>query len=438
LARGLEEPEFRHAIVAQQPTGFTWQASARLVRDALDRFVPRPSPTRATDPRIAVVTPLPPQPSGIAYYSARLLPELAQHGSVTAFTSVNDEEGNVEFSQLPGCSVRGLHELEGMHYGGQPFDRVIYMMGNSRFHVHALRMLRLLPGAVIFHDARYVGLYNELYRIHPGDLRAEYVGQLLNRMYPDRYRRAVVESHTIDPDTAVRFGILMAAEIMQHATDRFCHSDHAARLLSLDAGFPVDHLFDLPVPVLGEGLPSREASVVGVFGIVDPAKNPEMVLEACSLAQGPNTTIRFVGECEPALRDHLQTRAAELEVEVQFTGLIDPLEFQRQQRSVTLAIQLRRFSNGESSGALAELIGAGTPTITTALGAATELPDDVVVTVNPDPSARDLAASVSELISNRDLALRMAEAMRRYSDVSAYHVAAERLVQALDRRAAGF
>jgi glycosyltransferase involved in cell wall biosynthesis len=132
------------------------------------------------------------------------------------------------------------------------------------------------------------------------------------------------------------------------------------------------------------------------------------------------------------LRDHLQTRADQLEVEVQFTGLIDPVEFRRQQRSVTLAVQLRRFSNGESSGALAELIGAQTPTITTALGAATELPDDVVVTVDPDVSARDLAATVSELISNPHLALRMAEAMHRYSTVSGYRVAAERLFQALD------
>ncbi len=251
------------------------------------------------------------------------------------------------------------------------------------------------------------------------------------QMYPNRYRPSVVETHVIDPDTADRFGILMAAEIMQHTMQRFCHSDHAARLLSLDSGSAVEHLFDLPVPALGGRPTNRESSIVGVFGIVDPAKNPEVVIEACSLVSGRTLTVRFVGECEPSLRDHLQIRADELGVEVEFTDLLDPEEFRRQQRSVALAVQLRRFSNGESSGALAELIAAETPTITTALGAATELPDGVVVTVATDVSARDLASGISELLSSPHLTLRMAEAMRRYAELNRYSIAAETLFHSL-------
>jgi glycosyltransferase involved in cell wall biosynthesis len=193
----------------------------------------------------------------------------------------------------------------------------------------------------------------------------------------------------------------------------------------------VEHLFEHPVPALEERLRSRESSIVGVFGIVDPAKNPETVIEACSLVPGPNLRVRFVGECEPSLRDELQTRADELAVDVEFTGLVGLGEFRRQQRSVALAVQLRRFSNGESSGALAELIAAETPTITTALGAASELPDGVVVPVGPDVSARDLASGMSELISNPHLTLGMAEAMRHYAELNRYSIAAQTLFDKL-------
>ncbi|MFW2382939.1 MAG: glycosyltransferase [Acidimicrobiales bacterium] len=431
LANGLANEEFRRAVVANQGTDFTWDRSAELMANAVRNLGDQRTVAKSPRPRIAVVTPLPPQPSGIAYYSARLLPELARFASVSAFTAVNDEEGHVEFDPVLGCGLHGLDELEEMHFGGQPFDRIVYMMGNSRFHVQALQMLGRLPGAVLFHDARYVGLYNELYRLDPRRLGADHVGHRLNQLYPDRYRPAVVQSHTIDPTTSVRFGILMAAEIMSVATQMLCHSEHAARLLTLDTGATVDHIFDLPVPRLEPAATHRESSVVGVFGIVDPAKNPELVIEACSLVPGAGMTVRFVGECEPLLRDHLQQRADDVAVAVEFTGPIDSDRFLRQQRSVTIAVQLRRFSNGESSGALAELIAAETPTITTRLGAAAELPVDVVETASPEVSSGELAEQISRLTSDPYLTLRMAEAMRRYSEANSYSRAARRLIDKL-------
>ncbi len=436
LARGLAQPEFRDAVVAHQHIAFTWERSAGLLRDAVVKVSDRRPIARPATPRLAVVTPLPPQPSGIAYYSERLLPELARHVSVTAFTAVNDEEGSVVFGQLPGCEVQELSELEEMHHGGQPFDRVVYMMGNSRFHVQSLQLLRRLPGVVVFHDARYVGLYNELYRLRADQLGADHVGELLEEMYPNRYRPAVVEAHSIDPDTAVRFGILMADELMELATQGVCHSHYAARLMELDTGSVVDHLFDLPVPLLDGDPVDREPSVVGVFGIVDRAKNPELVIEACSVLSDQdidrNITVRFVGECEPSLRDLLRSRAAAQAVRVEFTGLIDEREFRNHQRSVAVAVQLRRYSNGESSGALAELIAAETPTITSRVGAVSELPEDVVALVNPDASAHQLADEISRITSDPDLTLGMADAMRRYAESNSYPAAAQQLLRRIE------
>ncbi len=40
------------------------------------------------------------------------------------------------------------------------------------------------PVQSYFHDARYVGLYNELYRIDPAAIGADHVGQCLNRCTP--------------------------------------------------------------------------------------------------------------------------------------------------------------------------------------------------------------------------------------------------------------
>ncbi len=422
LRRALTDPQHRRAILEHRDPGFTWSRSANLLADALRMSVPE-----VQRPSLAVVSPLPPQASGIANYAGRLLPGLAQLVDVTVFTSTNDEEGKIEFEAVEGVETKPLAELTTLHHGGQPFDRILYMMGNSRFHVKALQSLRDTGGAVIFHDARFTGLYNEMYRIEPDGLGAPYVGAKLAELYPDRYREVVADSHTIEAHEAHRFGIQMAKEIASLASHRFCHSEYAARILQLDTGEVFDHAFDLPLPSATPSGTGRLRDTVCAFGIVDPMKRAEPLIDACALVQRDGLKLRFVGECDPTLRRHLQFHADSVGVAVEFTGFVSDQELAEEQRAATIAVQLREYSNGESSGALAELLAAETPTITSRIGALAELPSQACRFVEPGAAAADIANAISELLSDPHAVLRTQEAARHYAEEHTYKSAAQKL-----------
>jgi acyl-CoA thioesterase len=57
-----------------------------------------------------------------------------------------------------GVRLMDVHDFEQLSALRQ-HDRVLYWMGNSRFHAHVYELLRRRPGAVLFHDVLITGFY---------------------------------------------------------------------------------------------------------------------------------------------------------------------------------------------------------------------------------------------------------------------------------------
>ncbi|MDQ4070029.1 MAG: glycosyltransferase family 4 protein, partial [Actinomycetota bacterium] len=105
-----------------------------LGRATLDSYRATLSPAgpdeRPARPRVAVWTPLPPQRSGIADYSAELLGELEKTHELEVF---------VDDGYLPDPALLRAHRIQ--HFSAferrhrqAPFDSVVYQMGGSLFH----------------------------------------------------------------------------------------------------------------------------------------------------------------------------------------------------------------------------------------------------------------------------------------------------------------
>ncbi|HEY5121936.1 MAG TPA: hypothetical protein VII84_10235, partial [Acidimicrobiales bacterium] len=96
--------------------------------------------------RVAVWTPLPPDPSGIADYNMTLLAAMARDRSVRITAIVRDDVSEV---QAPvGVSVRSLHE-----YRAEDYDIDLYHVGNNpTFHSYEFRAILSRPGVVVLHD----------------------------------------------------------------------------------------------------------------------------------------------------------------------------------------------------------------------------------------------------------------------------------------------
>jgi glycosyltransferase involved in cell wall biosynthesis len=109
----------------------------------------KPASTRRT-PRLAVLTPWPPQLSGVADYSAFTLGALADQAEVTVFSA----------SEAAGRhGAVSLRPLTADPYLDRRFDRVIAVLGNSPFHIPMLEYLADFGGACIAHDDRMLDVY---------------------------------------------------------------------------------------------------------------------------------------------------------------------------------------------------------------------------------------------------------------------------------------
>jgi hypothetical protein len=100
--------------------------------------------------RIAYFSPLPPQRSGIADYSAELLPRLAERarvdlyvdGFAPALDAIKESFNWFDYRAEPGR----LHQLA-------EYDAVVYHMGNDeRYHAGIYAAARAFPGVVVLHD----------------------------------------------------------------------------------------------------------------------------------------------------------------------------------------------------------------------------------------------------------------------------------------------
>jgi glycosyltransferase involved in cell wall biosynthesis len=222
-----------------------------------------------------------------------------------------------------------------------------------------------------------------------------------------------------DPDAYARLGLTMTEEVLRGARAVIV-STHlgAATVRSVAPNTPV-HVVPLPVPArrARRTEPSGTPLVVSL-GWVDPIKRPLDVVEAFARAtRNIPARLAFVGECAPFLADAIRDRAAQLGIadRVEVTGFVDDAdEYEAWLRRATCLVQLRRRSQGESSGAVVDAIATGVPAITS-VASASELPDGVVDVVEPDAPAEVVAAHLERLLGDETHRRAMAAAGADYA-----------------------
>src|SRR5436309_11330785 len=99
--------------------------------------------------RVAYFSPLPPQRSGIADYSAELLPCLAEHLEVEPFV---DEGVRVDPALAARFPVRGDRAFPALWAAGR-YAAVLYHVGNNPdYHARTWRTLVRYPGITVLHE----------------------------------------------------------------------------------------------------------------------------------------------------------------------------------------------------------------------------------------------------------------------------------------------
>jgi len=438
IERGLTDPATRAALedAARRPPP-SWDDVADRTAAAYDDLLARPaSPRRRrARPRIAFVTPLPPQRTGVAIFSVRLLEHLRDDYDVDVFVDgplAGPLRDHVAPKGLDVYPADWIHRIEGC-VGG--YDAVVYSIGNSEFHGGALGALRRRPGLVLAHDVRLVELYYHGAN-RPGSV-TEGFAAAVQEMYRRRVPDDLAVSGRLEPEEADRWGIVMAREIVARSTRFLATSRFAADLARLDADLGDRHKIDVvpfavhpPVPPDGT---ERVLDLVATFGVVNEIKQPSKIVRA--LAEPPLAGVRLavVGPASVAERERLVGLAEALGVadRVELTGELDDAIYEGWLRRAAVAVQLRASANGESSGAVGDCMAAGVPAIVTSLGAARDLPDECALKVAPDVSPAELAATVADLLEDGARRAAMSAAAVAYAEAHSFAALADALADVL-------
>jgi glycosyltransferase involved in cell wall biosynthesis len=320
--------------------------------------------------RLAVWSPLPPSPSGIADYVAEQLPFLARHADV------------VPVAGAPESAIDA--------------DLHLYHLGNSPAHAFVYQAALERPGVAFLHDSNLHHLVlhetvergdtasylREMRRAHgeTGSFVARQVaralgGDLLPALFPLSERvleRSLGVVGLTRHVCSVAAGRLPGRPILQLPHHAFLPFDpvpsreEARRVLGIDAS---DFVVTCP-------------------GLATAAKRLDAVVRVAGrlLKRDPRFRLVIAGGVDPRLPLHGWAREAGLRDRLTVSGRVSLEDFVRHLAAADVVLALRFPSHGEMSGALVRALAVGRPVlVSSGSTAANELPEGIVAPVDPGP-----------------------------------------------------
>jgi glycosyltransferase involved in cell wall biosynthesis len=370
--------------------------------------------------RVAYFSPLPPERTGVADYSALLLPALRRKVDVEV--------------------VR-----RGRRRAPRGTDVVLYHVGNNPdAHAWVVDAMRKRPGVVVLHDfvlhhlvaGMTVGRRDGHGYLDALEREHGVVGRLLGHGVLDKRIPPLWESRPEE--------FPLAGFVLQHATGLVVHS-RTVRDVAVAAGFEgpiwvVPHPA-WPVPDL---VPERvsDGPTVGCFGVVNSSKRiPELLRAFAGIRERhPAATLLLVGPTSPGF---------DLDRRLQRLGLageglvredwVDERRLWALMAGVDICVNLRHPTMGETSGSVIRSLSLGKPLVVSDVGWFSELPGDVAVKVPVDAREVETLEAALELLVSRDdvrttMGAAAAELARREHDLDRV---ADLYVSALEQAAGG-
>ena len=358
-----------------------------------------------TPMRVAWFSPLPPHASGIAAYSVEVVPLLTSRFgaldlySAPSFTAATGAINPTEFT---------------WRHRRQPYDLVVYQLGNSSAHDFMWSFLFRYPGLVVLHDAQ----------VHQA--RALW---LLNRIEPrlDDYLAEVRASH---PDAAPDLGHLFAAGlggelyrlwplvslVLGSSRLTVVHNSHLARKLAASHPNAAITAIEMGTADPLQGRPAlaaeaaairlhhhipEQAVVVGAYGGITPEKRIPQLLEAvASLGEALPLHVLLVGQRAAHYDVDADIARLGLAGRVGIAGYVPDQALPAHLAAADICWCLRWPSNGETSASWIRCLAAGRPTLITALAQLQDVPAicaDEVASLDPAANTEVLGVSIDPL-----------------------------------------
>jgi glycosyltransferase involved in cell wall biosynthesis len=333
--------------------------------------------------RVAYYSPQPPERSGIADYSALLLPALA-------------ERIDVKVVRRGARRPRKRADVSLYHVGNDPAA-----------HGWIVEALRRRPGVVVLHDFVLHHLVAGMTLGH-GDgggyldamqREAGPVGRMLAHGVIDELLPPLWEDRAVDYP--------LTGEVLTPATGLIVHSGYVEQLVRA-AGYPRP-IWRIPHPAW---MPPAESSsvelpegriVIGCYGHLNPAKRLPQLLEAFAGLRRrlPEALLLLVGSLSPGLDldpiyDRLGLRVGEDLIRVDY---VDEARLWAFLAACDICVNLRHPTMGETSGIVIRALSLGRPLVVSDVGWFAELPNEVALKVPVNGREVHAIGEVLELLA---------------------------------------
>jgi glycosyltransferase involved in cell wall biosynthesis len=354
--------------------------------------------------RVAWFSPLPPVRSGIAAYTAELIPHLADTFAIDCYGESN------------------AHDFVWMHQR-QPYDLTVYQLGNARCHDYMWAYLVRYPGLVVLHDAR----------LHHARAR-----HLLAEKRVDDYRQEFRYDHPAAPPGADEYAIeglkgsiyyfwpmIRVPMITARAV-----AVHNARVAGdLRSEYPGACIEAIRMGV-GASAPPTDARarlrrewqvpddgvVFAAFGKVTPEKRIAAMLEGLATLrrEAANVWLLLVGDAEDYERLQQDLQSHHIADRVRLTGWVDDDAIDGYLAAADACLCLRWPTALETSASWLRCVAAGRATVISDLAHLVDIPDAVALRVDVLDETAGIADAMRRLAGDAGRRRDLERAARQY------------------------
>ena len=385
----------------------------------------------ARRPRLAILSPFPPDSSGVADYTRRTVQSLGKLVDVDVFTDASNPMATPE--------VKNFFPISEIPYTSGAYDSVLAIVGNSHFHTKIIEQQRRFGGPCLIHDNRLAELYVwwkgadylislakkylkkrptvsevEFWVQNPGNLPSMFFGELVDCSKP-----LIVHSRGIQQQCFKEHGVEPAYLPFS------CYREFDENKLSIEGRTEARQRLQIPL----------NQFVIISLGIVSPSKGPESCIESIKLLkqQGIEAHFYFVGS-SGAMRQPLMefAKAESVETQIHFTAdWVDERTYQDYVLAADIAIQLRNHFFGGLSGAMLDCIASGLTTVANDdLAEALDSPS-FVLRVRDQLRPEEIAAVLAGAIRDRNHLDRLPRSRQLYLEEHSFDRYAGKLLQVL-------
>jgi glycosyltransferase involved in cell wall biosynthesis len=356
-------------------------------------------------------SPLPPARTGIADYTAGLLPHLRRRAEVALWTDQDEWDPTLEAH----ARVR-RYAPESVPWADlNRADATFYHLGNNlRFHGGVYRVSRRHAGVVVLHDYQLQHLFLMLCREF---FDYDFYRDAMSRHYGAAGGQAaeaywagllapgdLAETYPLTP-----LALEAAAAAVVHTPAAFADLRAADRWPVVYAPLPCFRAAPPPTP-RPPGPPYR----LIVFGHLGPNRRLDALLQA--LAEQPRRDLFRLDVYGEVLDGDALGRQVErcgLRERVAVHGFVPEAQLDRALAAAHLAVNLRYPSMGEASASQLRIWEHALPSLVTRVGWYATLPEDVVAFVRVEREADDLRGCLAAFADRPEDFARMGENGRR-------------------------